>query len=115
MKPGTTADARSANKYCRESTDFLQSDALRRKQDQQRIPVPASVRCRQGGGVPTKKAAPSEHVRIDGSSPVASGTEMSLQVPGMGGKVRVFRADTAKSQSLTVGNAGFAVTRVAAG
>ena len=52
---------------------------------------------------------------IDGSSPVASRTEMSLQVPGMGGKVRVFRADTAKSQGLTVGDAGFAVTRVAAG
>lgn len=46
---------------------------------------------------------------------MASRTEMSLQVPGMGGKVRVFRADTAKSQGLTVGDAGFAVTRVAAG
>ena len=54
---------------------------------------------------------------IDGSNPLASGTdlEMFLQVPGMGGKVRVFRADTAKSQGLTVGDAGFAMTRVAAG
>ena len=71
-------------------------------------------------------AFPFEHFRsgertnfvdglIDRSGPMASGTEMALQVPGMEGKVRVLRADTAKPESLTVGDAGFAVAGVAAG
>lgn len=52
---------------------------------------------------------------IDCSGPMAPGTEMSLQVPSMGGKVSILRADAAESEGLTVRDAGFAVTGVAAG
>lgn len=52
---------------------------------------------------------------LDCPSAMSPGTEMSLQIPGMVGKVRVLGADTAKSEGLTVSDAGFAVTGVAAG
>ena len=52
---------------------------------------------------------------LDCPGTMAPGTEMTLQIPGMVGKVRVLGADTAKSEGLTVGDAGFAVTGVAAG
>ena len=46
---------------------------------------------------------------------VAPGCEMSLQVPGMERKLRILRADTAKSEGLTVRDTGFAVAGMAAG
>ena len=52
---------------------------------------------------------------LDYPSTMAPGYEMSLQVPGMGGKVRIIGADTAESEGLTVRDTGFAVTGVAAG
>ena len=52
---------------------------------------------------------------LDCPGTMASGTEMSLQITGMVRKVRVLGADAAKSESLTVGDAGFAVAGMAAG
>ena len=49
---------------------------------------------------------------LDCSGTMALGTEMSLQVPGIRGKVRVLRADTAKSEGFTVGDTSFAVMGV---
>ena len=46
---------------------------------------------------------------------VSPGHETFLQVPGMGGKVCILGADPAKSEGLAVGDAGLAVTGVAAG
>ena len=51
---------------------------------------------------------------LDSFGTVSSGYKMHLQVPGMGGKVRVFGANAAESESLAVCDARFAVTGMAA-
>ena len=45
---------------------------------------------------------------------MSSGDKMILQEPSLGREVRIIRTDTAESKGLTIWNAGFAVTRVAA-
>ena len=52
---------------------------------------------------------------LDCPGAMPPGTEMSLQISGMVGEIRVLGADTTKSESLTVSDAGFAVTGMAAG
>lgn len=51
---------------------------------------------------------------LDCPSTMSSGHKMILQVPSMGRKVRIVRADTAESEGLTIRDAGFAVTGMAA-
>lgn len=42
---------------------------------------------------------------LNSPSTMSPGTKVTFQDSGMGGKVRILGADTAKSESLTVGNA----------
>ena len=52
--------------------------------------------------------------QLDSPGTMSSGDKMILQEPSLGREVRIIRTDTAESKSLTIRNAGFAVTRVAA-